>query len=1493
MVKRKNPALPRPGERSEIDTETDAIETDTDCNMYTDFSEPETDDRDVTVIPKVSVINLPSTSSIPISSDIRPRRSLRLSRKREVHTESEREEPEMQSHGDTAGVYGIIKGAFQEMTGQLVTAIQSAFKGFHSDTKLTEKGETRKAKKRPTKSKSDPGRLHPVMSNFAIQSDSDDSSDESSYEDSIEGSIDTCYITEPKRKPAMSSNVKLPAYTGKEKWEVYYNRFEAVSKLSHWDDNTKLAELLPRLQGEAGDFAFDQLAQRTLSSYTRLTKEIHNRFGTFETKKNYKTLFNRRNQKSDEKPEAYAAELKRIYDKAYKNRDMKIRQEDLLQRFLMGLSDHDSRVHVELYKEPNTIEEAVQEVITFTEAISPQEDHTVSKFKKQVRQVKGKQKTYSKKGKNKGKKQDDQSLSEDSDQPNPPKPGFTTVDIEQIKDIIKRVNQEQRRDENIQKPNGYQGNSHFSSSPNYVPDSNSYNRRENINTANPPSQQGYGSQDTKKNFACYYCGQPGHFARNCFSNPKRQPDFKRSQPWNEGRTREVTPPTLDFRVNSNDQELTQGFQEKGQILREENKEVSHSSSSSVEVLSRNKSSFNEVIDFSQGENENLCSSCDDSSEQNLISPQFIGRQVLRSEGVYIEGHVQGTEVNFTVDTGASRTVLSRRAFQQIPFAKRPLLKKSNMLASADGKPLHELGKAIFDIKLGDLPFEIEVVVAEIEDEALLGLDVLMKADCGPANLRLSDGIMLLGDTSIPCQQIGLPERVRKIRVADNFSIPPRSEMLIDVFIDRYEDDQILGSFDFVLDPTEDILQRYPVVMAPTIVNIEKDVTSLVRILNPFDTEFTLYQDTVIGEAESLIKEPEILVSCEDKAEVSNFSVVRRIKLGDHKPVQWETNTGIIRNISKKGTADGGKSGIVPDHLQDLFLESTKERSAEECDIICNLLNKFSNAFSKNDMDLGLTNLTEHCIETGDARPVKQPPRRVPLAYANEEKKLVDQMLQQGIIQKSHSPWASPLVLVVKKSEEKKVFKSLNVVKTRKQTEEANTWTIWKTGHTIPELKKLQEEDEAIGHIFKWKTDGKRPPWRDVESLSPATRHYWHLWESLFFKENLLFKEFSKRDETADQIQFLTPQKLKPEILAQMHNSITSGHLGRKKTKAKLSQRFYWYEMREDITIWLAKCDICQANKPPVKGYRAPLGSMPTGGPWDRLATDILGPLPVTPRHNKYVLTVTDHFTKWVEVFPVPDSTAVTCAYLILNDVICRYGCPLALHSDQGRNYESDIFQELCSMLDIRKTRTSVRNPKGNGQTERFNRSLLSMIKSYLQGEQTDWDLNLGCLAGAYRSTPNESTSLTPNLLMLGREIRFPVEVTQAKVLVQGEVQVNPGDFVCELRERLQKAHSVARKHLSANAKRRKDYYDQKVNFVIYNIFDKVWYLNETRKEGISPKLQPLYLGPCLITKKLNEINFEIQLDAKGTRKVINHNKLKPYIGENIPKWMKIVEKQIS
>lgn len=204
-------------------------------------------------------------------------------------------------------------------------------------------------------------------------------------------------------------------------------------------------------------------------------------------------------------------------------------------------------------------------------------------------------------------------------------------------------------------------------------------------------------------------------------------------------------------------------------------------------------------------------------------------------------------------------------------------------------------------------------------------------------------------------------------------------------------------------------------MAPTVVNLEKDVTCVVRVMNPFDQQFELHQDTVLGEAEQLTTETKVLVECEDIEEITNFSSVRRIKLADAQPVQWETNTGIIRNLTKKGTADGGKSGIVPDHLHGMYTDAIKGRSENECAGIAKLLIQFSNTFSKNETDLGLTQLTEHSIDTGDAKPVRQPPRRVPMAYANDEKKLIDQMSDQGIIQRSYSVWASPLVLVVKKS----------------------------------------------------------------------------------------------------------------------------------------------------------------------------------------------------------------------------------------------------------------------------------------------------------------------------------------------------------------------------------------------------------------------------------------------------------------------------------------------
>jgi hypothetical protein len=297
--------------------------------------------------------------------------------------------------------------------------------------------------------------------------------------------------------------------------------------------------------------------------------------------------------------------------------------------------------------------------------------------------------------------------------------------------------------------------------------------------------------------------------------------------------------------------------------------------------------------------------------------------------------------------------------------------------------------------------------------------------------------------------------------------------------------------------------------------------------------------------------------------------------------------------------------------------------------------------------------------------------------------------------------------------------------------------------------------------------------------------------------------------------------------------------------------------------------------------------MLVGGTLDRLSTDILGPFPETPRGNKYVLVVTDHFTKWVEIFAIPDQTAVTCAEKILNEVIGRFGCPLDLHSDQGRNYESQIFVELCRLLEIRKTRTSPGNPRCNGQAERFNRTLLRMIKAFLRGQQREWDRNLGCLAAAYRATPQDSTGMTPNLLMLGREVRLPAEVMFGSGTTHvGEEITSYGQYVDQLRDTMQKAHEVTRKNLNRAAVRQKETYDARLSFHKYTPGCLVWYQTDIGQLSITPKLRKPYEGPYLVIRNLGDLDYMIQMDASGKRKVVHHNRLKPYEGTRELKWAK-------
>ena len=122
------------------------------------------------------------------------------------------------------------------------------------------------------------------------------------------------------------------------------------------------------------------------------------------------------------------------------------------------------------------------------------------------------------------------------------------------------------------------------------------------------------------------------------------------------------------------------------------------------------------------------------------------------------------------------------------------------------------------------------------------------------------------------------------------------------------------------------------------------------------------------------------------------------------------------------------------------------------------------------------------------------------------------------------------------------------------------------------------------------------------------------------------------------------------------------------------------------------------------------------------------------------------FTKWLEAYPLADQTAEEVAKAVVNNFISRFGIPEQLHTDQGRTFTSRVFEGICRLLEITKTR-----PCSNGQIERYNRTLLQLIRCHLK-QNSRWDEDLPLLTGAIRSVPNRVTGFTPNQLMLGGSI---------------------------------------------------------------------------------------------------------------------------------------------
>ena len=189
---------------------------------------------------------------------------------------------------------------------------------------------------------------------------------------------------------------------------------------------------------------------------------------------------------------------------------------------------------------------------------------------------------------------------------------------------------------------------------------------------------------------------------------------------------------------------------------------------------------------------------------------------------------------------------------------------------------------------------------------------------------------------------------------------------------------------------------------------------------------------------------------------------------------------------------------------------------------------------------------------------------------------------------------------------------------------------------------------------------------------------------------------------------------------------------------KIQERYFWIGINDDVKRYCKCCLECQTLKPQHSQPVAPLQPINCKRAFEMVSLDVCGPYPTSETGNCYILVTTDHFTKWVEAYAMANQEATTIAFCF-EHFINTFCYPDIIITDQGRNFESSLIKEMCVRLKIDKRTTSAYHPQCNGQTERFNRTMNSILAQYVAQNQSDWDRRLPSVHFAYRTSIHYST----------------------------------------------------------------------------------------------------------------------------------------------------------
>ncbi|KAK7094687.1 hypothetical protein V1264_019601 [Littorina saxatilis] len=359
-------------------------------------------------------------------------------------------------------------------------------------------------------------------------------------------------------------------------------------------------------------------------------------------------------------------------------------------------------------------------------------------------------------------------------------------------------------------------------------------------------------------------------------------------------------------------------------------------------------------------------------------------------------------------------------------------------------------------------------------------------------------------------------------------------------------------------------------------------------------------------------------------------------------------------------------------------------------------------------------------------------------------------------------------------------------------------------------RKLQLEDKNLAIVIKHLEQRVKLDASKTEHCTPELKMLAKEQGKLEVKDGVLYRRVLEEDNIRWQL--VVPSSHRAEAMRGVHEDLFHTHAEDAIRQARL--RFFWPYMARDIETKIKKCSRCIRRG--ARQQKAPMNSIETSFPLELLSIDYLTIDVKGQKQN--ILVVMDHFTKFGTAICTKDQTAKTVAKALWNNFFMIYGFPKRILSDQGRDFESQLLKEVCDLAGIKKCRTTPYHPSGN-PVERWNRTLIHMLRSLEDEQKVDWRKSLPAAVHAYNCCIHQSTSFSPYFLFFGRQPRLPIDLAFGIDLSKDKR--TPRQYVRTLKEQLKKSYDLATANMTKSANRNKARYDSAAHAAELECGDRV------------------------------------------------------------------------